>query len=358
MCISWILQIRLLKLGGCKFMAYDRFMSKICAYYNYFENSKNKVAKLKSALNKLATDTLPKRDSESVFQVRDLINTSNLNISFTYKNTMCYYSNEENTLIIGVIGPSWRNMRSEISKDRFVSEQLDLILHLFSQYIYRSYQINLIGAIALATDTSSGFRGNTLKYIRGEYATKEIEVFKTFVGENNSELSSKIQGYLKLINALDPFVNQVIYYYAKYLELFDSNFIEEALTAADNMVDVIVQSIKKCQNAPTQGRKVMCNYVFNKIGLYDEAIKQSLESLYLLRCRFTAHPSKSKWWDFCEIYDNDIEQIRLSIRKLLILYLKFENKNRKIDAYPELWSQWFMKNCDIMYDSVWFHELF
>jgi hypothetical protein len=60
------------------------------------------------------------------------------------------------------------------------------------------------------------------------------------------------------------------------------------------MVDVIFQSIKKRRKMPTQERKEMCNYVYNEIGLYDETVKHNLERLYLLRCRFTAHPSKSK----------------------------------------------------------------
>lgn len=338
-------------------MGYDDFKNKICMFYNSFENTKDKVAPLKSALNNIATNILPQRDSEYLFLIRDFRNTSNLNINFIYHNITCYYSDKENALMIGVICPNWSNGWRNISKNLFVSVQIDSLFHFISQYIYRSYQINVIGAIALATDIPTDFRGNTLKCTYGEYATQEIEKFKAFVSENTSELSLKTIGYLKLINALDPFVNKSIFYYIRFLELYNSNFTEEALTAVDNMVDVIFQSIKKRMKAPTQERKEMCNYVYKELRLYDETDKQNLERLYLLRCRFTAHPTKSKWWDFYEIYEDDIEQIRLSVRKLLIIYLKYENKNRLIDAYPTLWSQWFMENCDIIYDAVWFHEI-
>jgi hypothetical protein len=275
-------------------MGYDDFKGKICVYYNLFENTKNKVAKLKSALNKLATNILPQRDCESLFLVRDFRNTSNLNINFIYDNTMCYYSEKENALMVGVICPNWSNGWGNISKDKFVSEQIDFLFHFISQYIYRSYQVNLIGAIALATGIPTDFRGNTLKRTHGEYATQEIEKFRTFIEESTSELSLRTLGYLRLINALDPFVNKSIFYYTRSLELHNSDFTEEALTAADNMVDVIFQSIKKRRKMPTQERKEMCNYVYNEIGLYDETVKHNLERLYLLRCRFTAHPSKSK----------------------------------------------------------------
>lgn len=338
-------------------MGYDDFKNKICAYFNSLEYTKNKVTSLKSVLNNISTNILPQRDSEYLFQVRDFRNTSNLNISFIYHNVMCYYSDKENALMIGVICPNWSNGWRNISKNKFVSEQIDFLFHFISQYIYRSYQVNMIGAIALATDIPTDFRGNTLKSTYGEYAAQEVEKFKTFIIESTSELSLKTIGYLKLINALDPFVNKSIFYYIKSLELYNSEFTEEALTAADNMVDVIFQSIKSRINASTQERKEMYNYVYKEIGLYDETDKYNLERLYLLRCRFTAHPSKSKWWDFDEIYEDDIEQIRLSVRKLLIIYLKYENRNRLIDAHPASWSQWFMKNCDIIYDAVWFHEI-
>jgi hypothetical protein len=205
--------------------------------------------------------------------------------------------------MIGVVCPNWSNGWGNISKSKFISEQIDILIHFISQYIYRSYQINMIGAIALATDIPTDFRGNTLKSTYGVYAIEEIVKFKTFIEENTSELSLKTLGYLRLINALDPSVNKSIFYYIRFLELYSSEFTEEALTAADNMVDVIFQSIKNRINAPTKERKEMCKYVYKELRFYDETDKDNLERLYLLRCRFTAHPSKSKWWDFNEIYE-------------------------------------------------------
>ncbi len=135
------------------------------------------------------------------------------------------------------------------------------------------------------------------------------------------------------------------------------DFVEEALTAADNMVDVIFQSIKRRLKKPTQSREEMSSYVYDEIRCYNSIMKYNLNRLYLLRCRFTAHPSKSKWWDFYEIYEVEIETIKDSIRKLLIAYLKYENENREIEAIPVLWSSWFKEHCDKIYDAVWFHKI-
>jgi hypothetical protein len=338
-------------------LGYDDFKNNLCKYYNSFENTRKKVNKFKSAIDNIANNILPSRDNEVSFQVRDFTNTSSLNINFIDKNIMCYYSSSDDRIITGVICPNWSKGWGKISKDEFVCQQIGLIFHFISQYINRSYQVNLIGAIGLVTGKPTDFRGSILNYTYGERSLREIEIFKSRITDNNTDLSMKIIGYMKLINSLDPYVNRIIFYYIRLLELDSSHFTEESLTSADNMVDTIFQSIKLLKGLPTKERKEMCNYVYKEIKLYDQADINNLERLYLLRCGFTAHPAKSKWWDFYEVYEDDIEEIKLSVRKILILYLKYENINRKIELHPTSWSNWFREYCDIIYDAVWFHNI-
>ena len=110
-------------------MGYDDLKNKICAYFNSFENTKNKVVQLKSSLNKIATCNLPGRVCEYLFQVWDFKNTSNLNINSIYKNIMCYYSDKENALMVGVICPNWSIGWRNISKDKVISEEIDILFH-------------------------------------------------------------------------------------------------------------------------------------------------------------------------------------------------------------------------------------
>src|SRR5699024_281884 len=297
--------------------------NKVCNYYSTYQNTKNKIEQFKYTLDKIVAHELPKRDNEQFFQIRDFTNTSELKLNLSFNNIMCYFSDEDNLLKVGVVCPNWSRGWRNISKDEFVSDQIDILFHFISQYIYRSYQVNLIGAIALSTGVSTDFRGNTLMYIYGDSVTQEVNNFKRNIVDSPSVLTSKTLGYLKLINTLDPYVNKAVFYYVRSLELYEFDFTEEALPAADNMVDIILQSIKKSLKKPTQSRKEMSSYVYYEIKLYDSITKYNLDRLYLLRCRFTAHPSKSKWWDFNEIYEDEIETIKYSIRKLLITYLKY-----------------------------------
>ncbi len=226
-------------------LGYDKFKNKVCNYYRTYQNTKNKIEQFKYTLDKVVSHELPKRDNEQFFQVRDFTNTSGLKLNLNYNNIMCYYSNEENALKVGVICPNWSRGWRGISKDKFVSDQIDILFHFISQYVYRSYQVNLIGAIALSTGIPIDFRGNTLKYIYGDNVAQEVRGFKKYIDGESSILNSKTLSYLKLINALDPYVNKAVFYYVRFLELDEFNFTEEALTAADNMVDVIFQSLKK-----------------------------------------------------------------------------------------------------------------
>jgi len=341
-------------------LGYDKFKNKVCNYYRADPYTKNKVESFKHTLDKIVTQELPKRDNERLFQIRDFTNTSELKLNLNYNNVMCYYSEKKNTLKVGVVCPNWGHEYGgwrNISKDEFVSDQIDYLFRFISQYIYRSYQVNLIGAIALSADIPTDFRGNTVTCIYGDNAKQHINAFEKYISIEPSMLNTKTLGYLKLINALDPYVNKAVFYYVRFLRLYELDFTEEALTAADNMVDVIFQSIKKRLKKPTQNREEMSHYVYDEIKLYDSVARYNLDRLYLLRCRFTAHPSRSKWWDFYEIYEGEIEEIKISIRKLLIAYFKYENNNREVDATPMLWSSWFKEHCDIIYDAVWFHEV-
>lgn len=72
----------------------------------------------------------------------------------------------------------------------------------------------------------------------------------------------------------------------------------------------------------------MYNIVQTEINLPVGTVEQ-LEILYQLRCGFSAHPAHSKWWDFSEIYESQIEEIMYFVKSTVIKFLIFEKKNRK-----------------------------
>ncbi|MHB8132422.1 MAG: hypothetical protein ACYDEX_26005 [Mobilitalea sp.] len=337
-------------------MGYDEFKNKICLYYGGFENTKSKLSLFKSAFDRIVKYELPSRDEKRLFQVRDFVNSEGLRINICTENMLCSYSEEKTKLFVGTISPFWKRGLRDLSKDPFVSEQIEIIFHFINQYIYRSSQINLIGAIALTYGECCHYNGNSLS----EFILPEgMEVYNKFHNNISHIVNNRcktILHYLEIINALDPFVNKAIYYYSRCLSLRRNEFDEESVTCADNMVDTITQAIKYRLCLPTMQRKDMNPVIEQELSI-SKSVTEKLDSLYQLRCDFTAHPAQSKWWDFSEIYYNDIDAIMDSVKTLLVKYCMYERNHCTIQRNPEKWSNWFLQYSDIVLDAVWFHRL-
>jgi len=337
-------------------LGYDKFKSKFVNDLSQFENIKAKIPLLKSTLDRVVEKELPYRDSYKSFQIRNITNSESLKINCNLPYLMCKYSSKKKCVLVGTLAPAWSSGWKDISKDSFVSDQIKCFFHFANQYIYRGYQINLIGAIALTYGKSCDFRGNELSQYQLPYCNSEYIAFRNDIPTTRNKRNHMLERYLELINSFDPFVNKILHYYIRSLSLQEDGYIEEAITAADNAVDVIFQAIKQRQQLPTMDRKNMYAIIKNEINLPNGIIEQ-LENLYQLRCGFSAHPAVSKWWDFHEIYESDMEKIIPSVKATIVKFLVYEKNNRQIDNTPSSWSQWFLDNCDTVYDAVWFHNL-
>lgn len=332
------------------------FKSKFINQFAQYENTKRKISLFKSALNRAVEQELPLRDSYQTFQIRGIYNSEGLNVSYNSPYLMCKYSKEKRSLLVGTLTPAWSRGWKKISKDDFVADQIDGFFYFANQYIYRGYKINILGAIALTYGRHCDFRGNefeecTLPFLNSEYLS-----FRKDIPTIHNRKSRLFSYYIDLINSFGPFVNRMLYYYICSLSLLADGYDEQAITAADNTVDVIFQAIKQRKQIPNKARIDMYNIVQTEISLPSGTIEQ-LENLYQLHCGFSAHPAHSRWWDFSEIHESGIEAIMYSVKSTVIKFLMFERDNRKIEKVPSCWSEWFMDNCDIIYDAVWFHKL-
>jgi len=234
--------------------------------------------------------------------------------------------------------------------------KLILFFYFANQFVYRGYQINLIGAIALTYGRACDFRGNEINYYLLPVCNSYYHSFHNDISVNKSKRNQRLAYYIELLNSFDPFVNKVVHYYIRSIFLLEDGYDEEALTAADNAIDIIFQVIKQQKKLPSKSREDMYTVVSTEIVLPHGTIKQ-LERLYILRCEFTAHPAHSKWWDFYEIYEDEITSIMYAVKETIIKYLIYEKNNRTIEKFPACWSKWFIDNCDTIYDAVWFHKL-
>jgi hypothetical protein len=192
--------------GGA--LEYAKFKSKFINDTSQYCNGKFEIPVLKNALDRAVEEELPSRDNNKSFQIRDLTNSESLKISYNSPYLMCKYSSEKECVLVGTLAPAWSRGWQNISKDAFVSDIIDTFFHFASQYIYRSYQINLIGAIALTYGKHCDFRGNEFQEYWLPFCSHEYIAFRNNIPTTRNKRNHTLECYLDLVNSFDPVCEQ------------------------------------------------------------------------------------------------------------------------------------------------------
>lgn len=94
--------------------------------------------------------------------------------------------------------------------------------------------------------------------------------------------------------------------------------------------------------------------MFQLLNVNDKETQRTINSLYNVRCHLVAHASDADWWDFSEIFEDFFEELKIQVRRMIVLLLKFDSKNR-INIFPmKSWSQWVKDNISDVFDSNFF----
>jgi len=343
-----------------RFESVEKFISDFTADLSQGALSRQSVKKFPQILRKIVKEELPQRDKYAQVIIRDLENTQGLKCSL-YSEDVCCYSKDGKYLLIGTVVPYWSSGLKDICKDEQIEDLISAFFHFASQYIARSKMLDIIGSIAFTYNRAGDYWGSMMHTINFDRSNKvELsEIFDKhgFAIPNDFGIRGRNRQFLqwnKVLNALDPYMNRMIFNYIKAMKLDQSNFSEEAVLSLNKTVDIAMQFI-------TERLKVTINCrnkyeTFQHIGLNKIECKD-LERLYQLRCYFGAHPSMSKWWDFYEIYGDDINEYFFTVKKLILKIAFAENQNRVVEKNPVLWSEWFYSNAQMLWDANWFHRI-
>lgn len=317
------------------------------------QNSNFNTQDLKNSLNKIPL-ILKDMEGNKLIMIRDLSCDETIGFNYISEDISCKYDFFENELIVGLVSPDWSKGWRNISSNKYTSELISNYMYFSSQYVHRSYIINVIGALALVYGVSSSFMGQSM-FRYGHYNVDEdYKKFTNSIGINNTKHNRNYKMFIYImskINALDPYVNRAIFYYSKSLGLISNLFEEEAIICLDNCINIIIQSIKIRESLPTKKRKIMHRYIKSILNINDLNIRY-LDLIYDLRCEYGAHPAKSSWWDFNEIHMDYYDDIILNVRIVLIRFIEYESEHRLVKNNPTSWYEWFMDNCDLIYDFI------
>jgi hypothetical protein len=142
----------------------------------------------------------------------------------------------------------------------------------------------------------------------------------------------------------------MVYQYLRALKLEENDHYEESVTALDGVVAVALQFAREALGWTSRRDETLERLV----GRGDAKL---LARLYELRCAFGAHPSCGKWWDFSEIYDEELDEFPEVITRLIRSAAMLERRNRSVESNPGSWADWFEENCHTLWRSAWFDHV-
>lgn len=301
---------------------------------------------------------LSEEDVRQTLFVRSLPNDGNLRVQVAEPTNGVYASGE--TIVFWALGPYW-NLR-HLSSDPDASEVVSKFLFFAAQHALRSRILNSSVAVALVYDRLYDFRhANLMRLTVGpdsfamSLQDAMSEMWSRFPPDDHAGKGRKsraVQAWAQRLNAMDPYVQRGIFQYWRARSLWQSDFGEDAVTALDGLSAVAGEALNHWMGVGTLTRAQLARTL--GMSLRDA---RALASLYDLRCAFGAHPAASKWWDFSEIYSDDIEAHFDVAVRLLGAISDLEAKHRSVNPAPTSWSEWFEDNASMLLDAVWFARL-
>jgi len=331
----------------------NEFIGKFTDWYMTSYSNTNREA-FKAALRKAILTELPSRNNLLWVQIRDIEIDDKYRIAFDLDEF--WVGNSSDGLFCGCLRPNWARGWSHFTKHAQINDIISNYFHFCSQYIVRSRQINLIGAVNIVYGIDADFRHTRLSEIPVEIGKRNILKEKEIYGVSSSNIKSRrhreLVSWFGKINSLDPLINRLIFNLNRSIKLRETYLIEEIITALDKTINVAEQYWKERVNNCADIRATMMSEIN-----FDEFDKMKIMHLYDLRCYFGAHPSHSKWWDISEIYENDLEYLYETVCDVVKHIVVHENSNRVVINNPDDWSTWFNEYCLLLWKSVWFETV-
>ena len=338
--------------------ATNRFISRFCAWSTSMGYPLRVRRPLPGALRRLPA-ILQSSDVRTDVVNRTLQSPFSFPISFDSSTCWGYTSGDR--LVLGAVGPAWRGIH-KVCKDKDTADLVDGFIHFASQYVIRSRIVRIQAGLALTFGVACDFR--TADFRRTTVAAgsryPDIDaVHRELRGDlpigtvRGSRRLRELTAWVNMLNPLDPFVHRALFQFWRSRALADAGFWEDAVSALDGVSAVAAEAAQEWLRLSVQPSRHGTGAAF---GLTVEDQSQ-LEALYQLRCAFGAHPPPSKWWDFAEMYDSELDVCWDVARRLIRGLCTHELAVRRIDPDPARWSDWFVKHADLLLDLVWFTRL-
>jgi hypothetical protein len=305
-------------------------------------------------------NNLRERDASTILIGRDFEDSEGLECEFVSGSIQLFPTSFGRLAAITFM-PEWKYAWKWEVSDEVAYDIISDFFHFASQYIARARHANMLGALAAAFGRTADFRGNRcielvskLGRDEGQLARLEHELGRRRArGSAMRTRSRHFAAWARILNCLDPHVHRAVFQFVRAIKLMQAGFPEESIMSVDGLASVACQLvIDRRGTTIAKPRGGLATAL--KLSAPDQA---SIDTLYELRCNFGAHPAQTKWWDFAELYEDEIEAYFALATRLLRGVAVFETSHRAVNPEPASWSEWFTDNALWLWDAVWFHRL-
>ena len=322
----------------------------------FFQTESNKgfnKNKLKPALTKFL-DSLDNTVEYKIIE-RNIAHSemcTNINVKMT--NYFCYYNKNDKCLKVSVSLPNFCAIGKKVSKDESIQDVFWTLGALVERYIVRAFVLNVITSVSIMTGDYYSFYNSSgaINRLKDKSAADNyISNLKLCCYNNNGLSNNTVPPYINKVNCLDPYVNRVIYYYLefKYIQTQDHDFNRYCL-CFDNFIDSIDQTIKRNNKISSSNRDELNKEMFKLLNISAD-IQKSIKQAYIIRCRYTAHPATTSWWDSADMFEEYSDRWMNDITPILKSFLDYMNAYSFYDKSINSWRDWFESNLFEIYDS-------
>jgi len=264
-------------------------------------------------------------------------------------------------IAVGAVGPHWTSVRG-LTGDDHAGELIDDFVFLSGQYAIRSRLVAAIGGLALAYGSVFDFRSSDLEStpIGKNYPTQGVagvraayEVDHPPPRVSSSRRNGELSMWLNRLNAADPIIHRAVFQYWRAQALFNQGFNEEAVAALDGVLSVATEGVREFagkHNSTTRAE-------LGEALVLSREDSKHLVHMRALRSKFGAHPPLSKWWDFAEMYYEEVAEFFPLCVRVIARLVSLEEANRRIEQSPESWAAWLCANAEFLIEAVWFDLL-
>jgi hypothetical protein len=303
----------------------------LCDYLSKVGAPKACRDSLKGNWNEGVKNRLAEFKGKRFIERRMVLPETGIRLQWSDENRMIY--NEGDTLWVASAVPPWRRGWSKHIKNEEIRELISTYFHFLTQFWHRCNVTPILVYIAYKYNELAEWVGSS-KSMSQEISDERFE---------SNKKGKRITAFLRQVNCLHPVVHNACYHYLRMRQLLDHEFIEDAFVNMD-----CIASLARRRNLELGGSKT--DLARLNIGAGQV---QMVDSLHRLRNEFAAHPSMTKWWDFSELFSDDLEKFT-DLSLTLILQIA---KSYSTEKYVEQTFSGITRAPSEFHDCFWFNRI-